>query len=51
MTEKINPDEKSVPFWPDHLMYEAKVALWFGVALVLLGVLVIAIRTEVPAAV
>ena len=36
-----NPDfeEKSVPFFPDHLLYEAKVALWFGIGLVIIGVI------------
>ena len=39
MTEKQNPEEKSVPFFPDHLMYEAKVAMWFGVGLLIIGVI------------
>jgi len=37
MTE--NKDDKSVPFFPDHLMYEAKVALWFGIGLIIIGVI------------
>mgnify|MGYP006277795127 CR=1 FL=1 len=35
MTE--DKDHNSVPFYPDHLAYEAKVALWFGVGLILIG--------------
>ena len=31
-------DQNSVPFFPDHLLYEARVAFWFGVVLVILGV-------------
>jgi quinol-cytochrome oxidoreductase complex cytochrome b subunit len=33
-----NKDEKSVPFFPDHVMYEAKVAMWFGIGLIIIGV-------------
>jgi len=39
MTEKQNPEEKSVPFFPDHLLYEAKVAMWFGIGLIIIGVI------------
>ena len=39
MAEKPNPEEKTVPFFPDHLAYEAKVALWFGIGLVIIGVI------------
>ena len=39
MSEKISPEEKTVPFWPDHLLYEAKVALWFGVGLFIIGII------------
>jgi quinol-cytochrome oxidoreductase complex cytochrome b subunit len=31
--------ENSVPFFPDHLLYEAKVAMWFGIALIVIGVI------------
>jgi len=27
-----------VPFFPDHLTYEAKVALWFGLGLIMIGI-------------
>ena len=37
--EKSNLDERTVPFWPDHLLYEAKVALWFGIGLIIIGVI------------
>ncbi len=39
MTEKSNPNERTVPFWPDHVLYEAKVALWFGIGLLIIGVI------------
>ena len=39
MTEQENTEEKTVPFFPDHLLYEARVALWFGIALILIGVI------------
>ena len=39
MSENQNPEEKSVPFFPDHLLYEAKVALWFGLILVVVGII------------
>lgn len=38
MPENQNPEEKSVPFFPDHLLYEAKVALWFGLILIAIGI-------------
>jgi quinol-cytochrome oxidoreductase complex cytochrome b subunit len=31
--------EPSVPFYPDHLAYEAKVALWFGIGLIIIGII------------
>ncbi len=34
-----NNSEKNVPFFPDHLMYEAKVALWFGIGLIIVGII------------
>ena len=37
MSEK--QEENSVPFYPDHLTLEAKVALGFGILVVLIGVL------------
>jgi len=39
MSENHNPEEKSVPFFPDHLIYEAKVALLFGLILVVVGII------------
>ena len=39
MTEESKLDERTVPFWPDHLLYEAKVAMWFGVVLLIIGVI------------
>jgi quinol-cytochrome oxidoreductase complex cytochrome b subunit len=39
MSEKPNLDEKTVPFFPDHLMYEAKVAMWFGIGLIIIGII------------
>lgn len=38
MTENQDPKEKTVPFFPDHLFYEAKVAMVFGIILILIGV-------------
>lgn len=38
MSEKQISDEKTVPFFPDHLTYEAKVALWFGIGLIAIGI-------------
>ena len=37
MSEK--QEENSVPFYPDHVIVEAKVALGFGILVVLIGVL------------
>jgi len=37
MSEK--QEENSVPFYPDHITAEAKVALGFGILVVLIGVL------------
>ncbi len=39
MTEKVSPDENSIPFYPDHVTNEAKVALWFGIGLIVIGVI------------
>lgn len=39
MSENNNPEEKTVPFFPDHLAYEAKVAMWFGIGLIIIGVI------------
>jgi quinol-cytochrome oxidoreductase complex cytochrome b subunit len=39
MSDNQNPEEKSVPFFPDHLLYEAKVALWFGIGLIIIGII------------
>lgn len=39
MSENTNLDEKTVPFFPDHLLYEAKVALWFGIGLIIIGII------------
>jgi ubiquinol-cytochrome c reductase cytochrome b subunit/cytochrome b6 len=39
MSENQNPEEKTVPFFPDHLMYEAKVAMWFGIGLIVVGII------------
>lgn len=39
MAENPNAEEKTVPFFPDHLAYEAKVALWFGIGLIIIGVI------------
>jgi quinol-cytochrome oxidoreductase complex cytochrome b subunit len=40
MSENINDkDEITVPFYPDHVGLEAKVALWFGVALIIIGII------------
>lgn len=38
MAEEKDQETKTVPFYPDHITYEAKVALGFGVLLVALGV-------------
>jgi len=39
MSENKNPEEKTVPFFPDHLFYEAKVAMGFGIGLLIIGVI------------
>jgi quinol-cytochrome oxidoreductase complex cytochrome b subunit len=39
MSENKPPEEKTVPFFPDHLLYEAKVAMWFGIGLIIIGVI------------
>ena len=39
MAETPNPEEKTVPFFPDHLAYEARVALWFGIGLIIIGII------------
>ena len=36
--EKSNLDESTVPFFPDHIGLEAKVALVFGIFVILIGV-------------
>jgi len=37
MTE--NQNEKGVPFYPDHLALEAKVALGFGILVIIIGII------------
>jgi len=39
MSENQNPEEKTVPFFPDHLLSEAKVAFWFAIGLVIIGII------------
>jgi len=39
MTDTQNHEEKTVPFFPDHIGYEAKVALWFGIGLMIIGII------------
>ncbi|MBM3144472.1 MAG: hypothetical protein FJ010_05745 [Chloroflexi bacterium] len=39
MTENTSPDEKTIPFYPDHVTNEAKVALGIGVLLIIIGVI------------
>jgi cytochrome b6-f complex subunit 4 len=39
MSEQVSPDEKSIPFYPDHVTNEAKVALWFGFGLIVIGII------------
>jgi cytochrome b6-f complex subunit 4 len=34
-----NQPEKSVPFYPDHLALEAKVALGFGILVIIIGII------------
>jgi quinol-cytochrome oxidoreductase complex cytochrome b subunit len=38
MTENQTNAEKSVPFYPDHVSLEAKVALVFGILLIAIGI-------------
>lgn len=37
--ETKSQDENSVPFYPDHVALEAKVALGFGIAIMIIGVI------------
>jgi len=39
MTESKSQDENTVPFYPDHITREAKVALGFAVALIIIGII------------
>jgi ubiquinol-cytochrome c reductase cytochrome b subunit/cytochrome b6 len=39
MADNGTNEGKSVPFYPDHLAYEAKVALWFGIGLIGIGII------------
>ncbi|MBC8509245.1 MAG: hypothetical protein ISR58_08120 [Anaerolineales bacterium] len=39
MTENISPEENAIPFYPDHVTNEAKVAMWFGVGLIIIGII------------
>jgi cytochrome b6-f complex subunit 4 len=39
MSETLSPDEKTVPFYPDHVGLEAKVALVFGIFVVIIGII------------
>ncbi len=39
MTENVSPDKKSIPFYPDHVSNEAKVALGFGIGLIVIGII------------
>lgn len=39
MTENKNTEGKTVPFFPDHLLYEGKVAMLFGIVLIVIGVI------------
>jgi quinol-cytochrome oxidoreductase complex cytochrome b subunit len=38
-SEKSNLDESTVPFFPDHIGLEAKVALVFGILVIILGII------------
>lgn len=38
MAEEKDQETKTVPFYPDHITYEAKVALGFGILFVAVGV-------------
>jgi len=39
MTENTSPDENTIPFFPDHVTNEAKVAMWFGIGLIAIGII------------
>ena len=39
MTKNSDLDEKTVPFYPDHVTREAKVALGFAVVLIVIGII------------
>ncbi len=39
MTEKVSPEENTIPFYPDHVTNEAKVAMWFGIGLIIVGII------------
>ncbi|MBC8497019.1 MAG: hypothetical protein ISS57_01970 [Anaerolineales bacterium] len=39
MSENISPEENPIPFYPDHATNEAKVALGFGILLVIIGII------------
>ncbi len=39
MTENTSLDEKTVPFFPDHVGLEAKVALAFGIGVIIVGLI------------
>lgn len=39
MSEKTSTDENTIPFFPDHITNEAKVALWFGIGLIIIGII------------
>ncbi|MEN8171922.1 MAG: hypothetical protein ABFS03_03490 [Chloroflexota bacterium] len=41
MTERKPKDDSTVPFYPDHITLEAKVALAFGILLLIIGVIAI----------
>ncbi len=38
-TEQSNLDESTVPFFPDHIGLEAKVALVFGIFVIIIGII------------
>ncbi len=39
MTENTSPEENTIPFYPDHVTNEAKVAMWFGIGLIIIGII------------
>ncbi|MEA3349371.1 MAG: hypothetical protein U9Q82_01975 [Chloroflexota bacterium] len=39
MNESKSQDEKTVPFYPDHVAREAKVALGFAIVLIIIGII------------